>query len=119
MTEQNDLPATDAERKVIKGDLPATEVFTATLQLRSVGNRPNIIPEVYWSHGIEGDMVERAEANQLPYSFIAMSQIVASIAQQMTPLHPMDEAQLPEDSDEAALVLDAMAEFNENGGKAN
>lgn len=99
------------ERKTVVGDLPSDEVFVATLTLRSVGANPAIIPEVSWSHGFDDDLDERASRGQLPVSFIAMSQIVGAIARQMAERGDMvDPSTLPEDGDEAARVIAALAE---------
>lgn len=92
-------------------------MYVATLELRSVGNRPNIIPEVKWSHMMSDDLEARVENNQLPYSYIAMTQILAGITAVMKPVDTMVEAMLPDDADDAARMLDAAAEFNEQPPK--
>lgn len=107
------------DQKLLTGDLPKTEVFTATLKLRSVGNSQNIIPELTWSHQLDGNLEDRADRNQLPYSYMAMVKIANGIKAVMRPLDPMLEEALPEDQDEAAIMLDAVAEYNENGRKTN
>lgn len=105
--------------KIITGDLPKTEVFSATLTLRSVGNSMNIIPELTWSHQLDGELEDRAERNQLPYSYMAMVKIASGIRAVMQPIDPVVETHLPDDPEDAARMLDAVAEFNENGRKSN
>lgn len=107
-----------AEKPVVnEGTLP-DDVFVATLTLRSVGNNPQIIPSIEWSHMIEGDVDERAEKNLLPHSYMAMAQIVNVINGQIREVTP-DGVELPDDPDEKAQVLTAMSQKKESGAKDN
>lgn len=96
--------------KVIEGDLPQQEVFSAYLTLRSVGNNPAIIPELRFSHELRGDLNDRVVNNQIPFSFIAMMKIAEQINAVMRPVTDAEADSLPDDPEEAARVLSAMTE---------
>lgn len=102
-----------------KNELPPQDVYTATLELRSVGSSQEIIPSIKWSHILEGDPGERAKNGLLPHSYMAMAQIMDLINGVMRTVSEAVEDSLPEDPDEAAQVLTAMSQKEGKKTKAH
>ncbi len=109
MTNEFNEPAVE-NPTIDPNNVNKTGVFTARLELRSVGLSANIVPHVSWSHQFTASPTE----DQVPAAYAAMSQIVAAIDSMMTSVTPEVEAGLSDDPDEAAQQLSAMADKMDN-----
>lgn len=82
---------TDTHTPKVIDDVHATDIYVATLELRSVGTSKNIFPIVKYSHHFN------SEPSTVPYSYQAIMQIAEKIGA------VVEQRELGEQTDQAAL----------------
>lgn len=93
---------TDTHTPIMIDEVHPTDVYVATLELRSVGLSKNLYPVLKFSHHFT------SEPEQPPYSYLAMLQIAQKIGATV-----VDEVDAPvyesdDDLDRAALAAEAV-----------
>jgi hypothetical protein len=89
-------------------DIESTDVYVATLELRSVGESPNIFPSIRFSHHFS------QEPSLVPYSY----QIIMAIAEKLGAVmeeRDLSEAAADGDIDEAIRTLSDHLNSERNG----
>lgn len=92
----------------IVDDIEATDVYVATLELRSVGSSPNIFPSIRFSHHFSD------EPSLVPYSY----QIIMAIAEKLGAVveeRDLSDVAAEGDIDDAVRVLNDHLDSERNG----
>lgn len=90
-----------SEGTIVVKDFSGTDIYTATLELRSVGSSKNLFPQVKFSHHFE------KEPSFVPYSYRAVLQIAEAIGATVVE-EDMPDIDEDVDVDEQIRLADAM-----------
>lgn len=88
-----------------------TEVYTATMEFRSVGMSPNLLPNIKFSHYFK----EAPQADEIPYAFRVVLDLAEAMQIAQLDGSKQDLEMQNDNPDQAVLVLDAQADKNDGG----
>lgn len=94
----------------------SAEVYTATLEFRSVGLSENMLPNIKFSHYFN----KEPKRDELPASYrVVLDLMDAMNIHAMNPTEEYIEEYLADDPDERVKVLDALEQKDDTEGSTN